>query len=271
MRQIIFIIFLFLISVIDAQTKIYKTKNMETIINTNKMKIEVWSYIVCPFCYIGKRKFEQAFEQFQYKNNIELIWKSYQLDTSIMQVDKQNYASYLSKRKGWSSQQVADILANVTNMAKNVGLDFHFEKAVVANSVNGHRLSHLAAKYKLQDKAEEALFKAHFVEGKDISDKFILNELGKSIGLDTLEVENVLKSNEYLDEVKKDILEAEEIGVTGVPFFVFNRKYAFSGAQDSKDFLQTIEKAYFEWEKENKLKPLEIINGQSCLIDGKCE
>lgn len=264
-------VFFFLGIVIYSQTKIKKTKKMETTITTTKMKIEVWSDIMCPFCYIGKRKFEQAFNQYSNRNNIELIWKSYQLDPSSAYLKDQKYATYLSKRKGWSPQQVADILANVTNMAKEVGLEYHFEKAIVANSLNGHRLSHLAAKHKLQDKAEEALFKAHFVEGKDISDKTTLVEIGKSIGLDSLETEKVLASSDYLEEVKQDIKEAEEIGVTGVPFFVFNRKYAISGAQDSKAFLQTIEKAYSEWEKENKSKKLEVINGQSCSVDGKCD
>lgn len=213
----------------------------------HKMQVEIWSDVVCPFCYIGKRKFEAALEEFPQKDNIQILWKSFQLDpeASSMGVD---YQKNLSERKGWSPEQTREITGNVTNMAAEVGLTFHFDQAIAANSFDAHRFSHFAQEHGLQGAAEEALFKAHFTDGKNIADRALLAELGVSIGFDSTEVANMLEGSMYSDAVQNDIDEASQLRVSGVPFFVFDRKYAVSGAQSSAVFLQTLEKALETWE-----------------------
>jgi predicted DsbA family dithiol-disulfide isomerase len=240
-------------------------------IDTLKMKIEIWSDVMCPFCFIGKKNFEKALAQSKLNNKIEIIWKSYQLDPSIAKNNTPDYKHYLGKRKGWSPSQVTEILKQVTQTASAAGLDFHFEKAVVANSFDAHRLSHLALAKGRQNEVEELLFAAHFVEGKDISNIEILQELGVKAGLDKTEIIDMLNGKNFAKEVLSDISEAEKIGISGVPFFVFNRKYAVSGAQAADVFLQTLEKSYAEWLKDNPSVNLEIINGSSCTPDGECK
>lgn len=217
--------------------------------NQKKMQIEIWSDVVCPFCYIGKRKFEQALDRFPQKDQVEIVWKSFQLDpeASATGVD---YQKNLAERKGWSPEQTRQITDNVSKMAAEVGLEYHFDKAIAANSFDAHRFSHLAQEHGLQDAAEEALFKAHFTEGKNISDRTMLIQLGESIGLDPNTVKTMLESQEFYKEVKTDIAAARELRVSGVPFFIFDRKYAVSGAQDSEVFLQTLTKALESWQAE---------------------
>ncbi len=208
-----------------------------------KMKIEIWSDVVCPFCYIGKRKLEQALEKFPHNEQVEITWKSFQLDPDAP-ADGGDYLQYLSARKGWSLDQTRQLTQQVTQMAANAGLEYHLEKAITANSFDAHRLAHLASKKGLGDQASEALFKAHFVEGKNISDHQALAEIGSAIGLNMVEVKELLAGDMFADEVRQDIKEARELQISGVPFFVIDRKYAISGAQDAAMFLQTLEKAY---------------------------
>lgn len=208
-------------------------------INTN-MQIEIWSDIVCPFCYIGKRKLEQALEQFPHKDQVQIVWKSFQLDPGAPTAGT-DYQRSLSERKGWSLEQTRQITDNVRQIAAAVGLDYHFEKAIAANSFDAHRFLHYALQYGLQNEAEEALFKAHFTAGKNIADRTVLLELGVEIGLDRQELTRVLESTLFAAEVHQDIEEARQLRVNGVPFFVFDRKYAVSGAQDSEVFLKTLE------------------------------
>jgi len=257
---------------VAAQNKLKNTTKLKTMNSKeNVMKIEVWSDVMCPFCYIGKRKFEHALAKFPKKEKVKLVWKSYQLDPSITANDSKDYVKHLQQKKGWSDKQTKDILDNVTQMAAGVGLDYHFEKAVVANSFKAHRFAHYAGKFGLQDTAEEALFIAHFIEGKDISDDESLADMGQAIGLDRQDVLRFLATEEMTEAVKNDIAEAEQIGVTGVPFFVFDRKYAISGAQDESVFLNTLEKSYKEWEKKQAETKLEVIDGKVCKPGGECE
>lgn len=256
----------------QAQSKLKKATKIKTM-NTGDtvMKVEVWSDVMCPFCYIGKRKFEHALAKFPAKDKVKLVWKSYQLDPTISAADDKNYTKHLQQKKGWGDKQTKEILDNVTQMAAGVGLKYHFEKAVVANSFKAHRFAHYAGKFGLQDSAEEALFIAHFIEGKDISDDETLANIGFSIGLEKQNVVQFLSTEEMSNEVKRDIQEAEQIGVTGVPFFVFDRKYAISGAQDESVFLNTISKSFEEWQKANPAPKLDIIEGNACKPNGECE
>lgn len=235
------------------------------------MKIEIWSDVMCPFCYIGKRNFETALEQFSNKNGIEVEWKSFQLDPSLPEVQDSNYTDYLMVSKGLGRPQVEGMLNNVTQMAKGVGLEYDFDRAVMVNSFKAHRVLQLAKTRGLGDAAEERLFRAFFTEGRNIADDDTLLELGKEAGLNETEIRSSLSDERYSDMVKQDIQEARAIGVTGVPFFVFNRKYAVSGAQPPQAFLQTLEKAYEEWREANPEIKIEVTKGQSCSIDGVCD
>lgn len=206
------------------------------------MQVEIWSDIVCPFCYIGKRKFEQALANFPQKDQVKVVWKSFQLDPNA-DVAGTDYLKTLSSRKGWTLEQTRQITDNVRDMAQAVGLEYHFDRAISANSFDAHRFAHLAFEHGLQDAAEEALFKAHFSEGKNIADRETLVQLGESIGLDADLVRQTLESKAYAELVQKDILEAQQLRISGVPFFVFDRKYAVSGAQATEVFINTLEQA----------------------------
>lgn len=211
------------------------------------MKVEIWSDIMCPFCYIGKRHFEAALKQFPNAEAITVEWKSFQLDPTIpTMAERVDVYQYLADKKGMTLEQSKAMHQNVIQMAKNAGLDYNFDIAVVGNSKDAHRLIQFAKTEGLGDQAEEALFKAYFTDGRNMSDLNDLVEIGTSIGLKSDELTAVLESEAFAYEMMQDIQEAQNIGVQGVPFFVFDRKYAISGAQPVEAFLQTLEKVYSE-------------------------
>ena len=227
------------------------------------MKVEIWSDVMCPFCYIGKRKFENALAQFPQKENVAIEWKSFQLNPELVNNSGQNIHEYLAERKGMTLSHAKQLNEQVTGMAAEVGLEYNFDKAIVANSFDAHRFAHLAGKYGLGDAAEESLFKAYFTEGKDISDREVLTQLGAGIGLDPEEVRNTLSGNTYAREVQQDIAEAAALGARGVPFFVIDRKYAVSGAQPEEIFLKALQQSFNEQATTDN-------SGNSCDIDGNC-
>jgi len=207
------------------------------------MKIEIWSDIMCPFCYIGKRQLESALAAFP-SNEFEIEWKSFQLDPTITPQSGKDVYTFLAERKGISVEQSIEMHKGVVERAKSVGLDYHFDKAIISNSLTAHRIIQLAKTKKMGDAMEEVLFKAYFTEGRDLNDAATLIELGAKAGLNTNEVQEVVENeNLFLKDVKSDISEAQEIGVQGVPFFVFDRKYAVSGAQPVEAFVNTIKEA----------------------------
>ena len=234
------------------------------------MKVEIWSDVMCPFCYIGKRRFEEALQEFAHKDKVEVEWKSFQLNPNMKTDPGININQYLADAKGWNLDYAKRMNDYVTQMAAEVGLTYDFDKAVVANSFNAHRFSHLAKKHGLGEVAEEALFKAYFTDGKNIDDKETLIELGTTIGLNAVEVKQALDSDAFASEVKHDTTEAQYLGIQGVPFFVMNNKYAVSGAQAVPVFAETLEKAFIEWAQENARPKLTIIEGESCSPDGDC-
>jgi len=210
------------------------------------IKIEIWSDVACPFCYIGKRKFEAALAQFEHKNKVEVEWKSFMLDPNKITDPSMPLAESLAKRKGISVEQAKEMGTYVTEVAQEVDLQYDFSKTIVANTFNAHRFLHFSKNNNVQNEAKERLLKAYFIDGKNIDDTPTLIQLGTEIGLNAKEVKTMLDSEQYANEVKSDITEAREIGVKGVPFFVFDRKYAVSGAQDPSVFLQTLEKMVIE-------------------------
>lgn len=204
------------------------------------MKIEIWSDVVCPFCYIGKRRLEEALASLQLDSTPEIIWKSFQLDPDFVPEEKESPYTYLAKRKGISVAESEQMHANVVEAARAVGLDYRFDKAVVANTFDAHRLSHLATAHQLGEQLEERLFAAYFTEGKDLNEHETLITIALEAGLPENEIREVLDGNRFADAVQADIQEAMAIGVRGVPFFVFDRRYAVSGAQPVEVFTETI-------------------------------
>ncbi len=204
--------------------------------------VEIWSDVVCPFCYIGKRHFENALNQFADRGQVQVTWKSYQLNPDLKSEPGKTSVEHLAEIKGWSLEHARQATGQVTQMARNAGLDYQLDKAVVANTMDAHRLIQLAKKENKGNEAEEELFKAYFTDSKNIADRNVLIEIAQKIGIDRALADEVLNSDTFMQEVVSDQQEAQEIGVRGVPFFVFNRRYAVSGAQPAEVFLQTLEK-----------------------------
>jgi protein disulfide-isomerase len=206
------------------------------------MKIEIWSDIMCPFCYIGKRHLEKALESFSGRNQVEITWKSYQLDPTIPMsfVEPVGVYEYLADRKGWTLEQSEHMHERVVEMAASVGLTYIFDKAVVANSLLAHRVIQLAKSKGLDDVMEEIFFKAYFTDGKDLASVEVLVSLGEQAGLDEAEIRSAIASEDLAYLVSQDIQEGVNLGVRGVPFFVFDRKYGISGAEPIQVFIDTL-------------------------------
>lgn len=234
----------------------------------NILKVQIWSDVMCPFCYIGKRRIEGALAQFEHKDAVEIEWKSFQLDASFKASPDDNIINHLAAKYGKDKAWAQEMVDNMTQNAKNSGLDFHFEKAILANSHNAHRLLHLAKKYNLGNELKEQLLKAYLTDGKDVNDLETLSSLGQQVGLEKAIVEEVLHSDAYSKEVQDDIAMAQQIGVQGVPFFVFDNKYAISGAQPEEVFLQTLETTWKEGSFAPKVTLVNTTEGDSCGIEG---
>lgn len=211
-----------------------------------KMKVDIWSDIRCPFCYIGKHKFEKALKQFENRDNVEVTWHSFQLDPNLKTQPETDTIEYFTKAKGISREQALQMFGGAQKMAAETGLELNLENSIVANSFRSHQLLQFAKSKGLGDEVKEALFEAHFSEAKNIDDQQTLLEIAATVGLDKAETEEVLNSEKFAYQVKQDEMAAKNIGVQGVPFFVFNNKYAVSGAQAPETFLEALEKSWEE-------------------------
>lgn len=232
------------------------------------MQIDIWSDIACPWCYIGKRRFEAALADFPHRDDVEVTWHSYQLDPSIPRHYDGTEVDYLVQRKGMAEEQVRQMIGHVAEQAKGEGLDYDFDGLVVANSWRAHHLIHTAARAGGPEAAaavKEALLSAHFVEAKDIGDDDVLVAIGVAAGLDEAAVRAGLDDPEVTAEVESDIATARQIGVQGVPFFVLDRKYGVSGAQPGEVFAQALTQAWHE-----SHPAIQTIggDGQACGPDG---
>lgn len=229
------------------------------------MKIEIWSDVMCPFCYIGKHNFEQALEKLPFKNEIEVEWKSFQLDPSLDAAKPQNTIEYFKEKKGFPADQASQMIGQVTQMGKSAGIDFNFEKALIINTFTAHKLLHLAKKHGKSTEMEEALFKAHFIDGKNVGDIEELISLAENLGIGTDEARQALTSDQFDYEINQDIQEAKNNGISSVPFFVLNGKYAVSGAQPAEVFADALQQTYKE-----TVSPFKDLSqgGASCDTDG---
>ena len=214
------------------------------------MKVEIWSDVVCPWCYIGKRRFESALGQFAHRDEVEVEWRSFELDPSTASVtaagDGPGHAELIATKYGMSLAQAEAAVASVTRAAAGEGLDFHLDRSLRSNTFDAHRLIHLAADRGLQDDAKERFLRAYFTEGEPVGDRDTLVRLAVDAGLDREDVEGVLAGDEYADAVRSDEAEARALGISGVPFFVVDRKFGVSGAQPADQLLAVLERAWSE-------------------------
>jgi protein disulfide-isomerase len=195
-------------------------------------------------------------EQFPHRDRVEVSWHSFELDPGMKTQPGVNVLDYLARIKGITREQATQMHAHVKQVGEEVGLGFDFDRSVLANSFNGHRLIQLAKARGFADRAEEELFKAHFTEGKNIDDQPTLTNIGVVIGIPETELQRVFASDEYAEEVRQDIATAKAVGIRGVPFFIFNSKFAISGAQAPEFFLQTLSKAWNEFTSAKTLTSL---------------
>ncbi|KAA9324924.1 DsbA family oxidoreductase [Adhaeribacter soli] len=233
------------------------------------MKIEIWSDIVCPFCYIGKRKFENALKDFKHKDDVEIEWRSFQLDPEMQPVAGMSVDAYLAQRKGVSLAEGKQMNDYMAGMAKEVGLTYNFDQAIITNTMDAHRLLHYAKEQGKQNELKEKLFAAYYTEGKNVGDHETLAQIAETVGLNGEKVKEMLKSDAYREDVHQDQYQAQQVGARGVPFFVFNDKYAVSGAQPSEVFQQVLDKV---WQETEKSKPIPLAgdpNADACGLDSK--
>ena len=208
------------------------------------MKVDIWSDVRCPFCYIGKRKFELALDKFDHKDEVEIEWHSFELDPNAATRPDVNATDYLAEIKGQTREWAEEMQDYVSKAALEVGLNFNLDNSVVANSFNAHRLIQFAKSQALGDEIEEELFTAYFIEGENIDDKAALTAIGSRAGLDEAAVSAMLDSDAFTDEVRMDEKVAQQIGISGVPFFIIDQKLAVSGAQPPETFLGAMEQAW---------------------------
>jgi predicted DsbA family dithiol-disulfide isomerase len=213
------------------------------------VKVEIWSDVVCPWCYIGKRRFEQALARFAHRDEVEVVWRSFELDPGARSVapgEARDYADRLAKKYGTTRAGAQQMLDSITAAAAGEGLDFHFERAVASNTFEAHQVVHLAEARGLQDEMKERLLRAYFTEGEAVGDRATLVRLAAEAGLEAAEVTKILEEQEYAEAVRADEAEADALGISGVPFFVLDRKYGVSGAQPAEQLLAVLERAWDE-------------------------
>ena len=232
------------------------------------MKVEIFSDVVCPWCAVGKRRFESALERFEHADEIEVVWRAFELDPNAPARREGDRVERLAKKYGMTRQQAAEANDRLTATAAAEGLDFHFERAQAGNTFDAHRLLHYArsASPGMQDALKERLLVAYFSEGAAIGEPDTLVRLATEVGLDPSECADVLAGDRYGDEVRADEREALELGITGVPFFVVDGKFGIPGAQDADTILDLLERAW------TKAHPLEVIGpSRATNDDGVCE
>jgi predicted DsbA family dithiol-disulfide isomerase len=205
------------------------------------MQIEIWSDVVCPWCYIGKRRLERALGEFEHADEVEVTWRSFQLNPDTPPGTSVPTLDYLAQRFGPQAQAMT---ARVAEMGREEGLTLDFASSLTVNTLEAHRLLHLAAGLGIGDAAKERLLRAHFTEGADLSDHETLTRLMVEAGAGEARVREVLAGTEYADAVQADIDMARRLGANGVPFFVIDRKYGISGAQAAETFLHALRTAY---------------------------
>ncbi|HHT7237869.1 MULTISPECIES: DsbA family protein [Bacillus] len=234
------------------------------------MKVEVWSDIACPFCYIGKRRIEAGLEQFVHKDQVQIVYKSFQLNENAKKDTEYDAYDALSTRSGMSREAAKEIHERLAKQAEVDGLDLRFDTLQLTNTLDAHRLLHFAAQHGKNNEVAELLFKVYFTECKHVGRHETLIAIAAEVGLDPKAAEEMLTSEQFTDEVRADHLEGIRLGVSGVPFYVIDRKYVVSGAQPANVFLEALEKTWAESQSLAVLNPTSAEAGPVCE-NGVCK
>ncbi|MDR7855133.1 DsbA family oxidoreductase [Tissierella sp.] len=208
------------------------------------MRIDIWSDFACPFCYIGKRRLEKALEDFEGRENVEIVWRSFQLDPSAPEKSDVDMVTGLAEKYNVSKERAQGMVDNMASMAKEAGLEYNFDDMVETNTLKAHRLANYSKEFGLAQEMNERLLKAHFMDGLNISDIETLGNLAAEVGLNKEDTIAMLNSDKYIEQIEMDRYESRQLEISSVPFFVFDNKYAVQGAQPSEAFLQVLRKEY---------------------------
>ncbi|MBW0092983.1 DsbA family oxidoreductase [Pseudonocardia sp. KRD-184] len=233
------------------------------------MQVEIWSDVVCPWCAIGKRRFESALARFPHRDEVTVRWRSFELDPTAPQQREGTLVEHLAGKYGTSVEKAREMIGGMTATAAEEGWEFHLEDARGGNTVDAHRLIHLAHDRGIQDAVKERLVSAYVSEREDIGDHDTLARLAAEAGLDEAEAREVLGSDRYLDAVRADEQQARAYGINGVPFFVVDATYGVSGAQPADQLLQVLQTAWAESHPLQVLTPARSADGATCT-DGSC-
>jgi predicted DsbA family dithiol-disulfide isomerase len=226
------------------------------------MRIEIWSDVVCPWCYIGKRRLEKALADFPYADDVEVVWRSFQLDPSAPDTPTETVADYLGRKYGGGAEAGAEMVARVTALAAEEGMTWRHSESLRVGTFDAHRLLHAAGDRR--GELKEALLHAYFAEAQNVADHETLARIATEVGLDDVVVKEVLTTDRYADQVEADIRQAAAYGATGVPFFVIDQKYGLSGAQPVDTFRQVLDRAWAD-----SHPAIEVIGGEdACGPDG---
>ncbi len=210
------------------------------------MRVEIWSDVVCPWCYIGKRHFESALERFEHRDEVEVVWRSFELDPRAPVEREGEYIGRLADKYGISVTQAEEMVERVTRVGDDAGVDFRFDRARPGNTFDAHRLIHLGRQRGVQDAVKERLLAAAFTQGRPIGRSETLVEVGVEAGLDDDEVRSVLAGDRFAAEVRTDEQMARALGITSVPFFVVDRTYGVPGAQHPDALLDMLRQVWAE-------------------------
>ncbi|HXW39229.1 MAG TPA: DsbA family oxidoreductase, partial [Acidimicrobiales bacterium] len=233
------------------------------------MLVEIWSDIVCPWCYIGKRRFEAALAQFDHADQVEVRWRSFELDPRASARRSRTMAEHIAAKYGTSVEEAAERLGGMDRLAAKDGLHYDLAKTQGGNTFDAHRLIHLGYEKDPATGAglKEALLHAYFEELRPIGDREVLLDVAERVGLDRAEVTRTLESDRFAADVRRDEAEAGVLGCTGVPFFVFDRTFAVPGAQDPETFLLTLRRA---WDRGNAPAAVSTGGGAGACPDDSC-
>ena len=235
------------------------------------MKIEVWSDFVCPFCYIGKRRLEEALDQFPHRDQVEVEFKSFELDPNSPKNIDQSIHEVLAKKYGMSIEKAKQANQGVGQQAATVGLTYHFDTMKPTNTFDAHRLAKFAKDYGKEAEVTEKLLYGYFTESKHIGDHDTLADIAEAVGLDRQKALDVLyDKNAYANDVRIDESIAQQYGVSGVPYFIINQKYAISGAQPTETFKGALQKVWEEEAVSPVLQDLSTVSAEdaSCTDEG---
>lgn len=208
------------------------------------MKIEIWSDVYCPFCYIAESRLEKALAKYQKGEQVELVFRSFELDPTLPLDQSYPARDYLALKYQLSSEQAQAQLDAITNLAKEEGLSFHFDQAWIPNSRKSHCLLHLASDRGLGKEMVKLLFQAHFTRGLDLAQDQVLKDLGQELGLEAALVEEALQSQDYATRIAVDQEAGMALGITAVPFFLFDGRFSISGAQPQSVFEEAVERSF---------------------------